>query len=72
MTSIHALAIYETGSSQKREDFFKYEAMLLRILCGAGILDKHECEAETGALARSELDAYVAGNAGEHNSVYAP
>jgi hypothetical protein len=51
------------------KDLFKCEAVLLRILCGAGIFDYHERKAETGALAHSGLDANIRGDTGEDNGV---
>src|ERR1700753_2576823 len=52
-------AAHEAGT---REDVCKGEAVVVRILAGAGIFDDDEVEAESGALAYGGLDTDVGGD----------
>src|SRR5580658_6612514 len=56
-------------ASETREDIFKGEAMMLGVLAGAGVFDKHKGEAEAGALSRRGLHAYIGGDACEDDRV---
>src|ERR1700722_12660023 len=56
-------------AGETREDIFKGEAVMLRVLAGAGIFDEHEGKAEAGALADGGLDAGVGGDASEDDGV---
>src|ERR1700684_3362099 len=59
------------NAGQTREDMFKGEAVMLGVLAGAGIFDKHKGKAEAGALAGCGLHACVGGDTGEDDRVNA-
>src|ERR1700755_1523966 len=46
-------------AAETREDIFKGEAVMLGILAGAGVFDKHKSKAEAGALTGGGLDTYI-------------
>src|SRR5580700_2037055 len=59
------------NAGQTREDMFKGEAVMLSVLAGAGIFDKHKGKAEASALAGCGLDTCVGGDTGEDDRVNA-
>ena len=61
--------VSDTDPGKTREGLFKREAVLFSVMAGASVFDKHEAKAETGALARSGLDACVGRDTGENNGI---
>jgi hypothetical protein len=61
--------VSDTDPGKTREGLFKREAVLFGVMAGASVFDKHEAKAETGALARSGLDACVGRDTGENNGI---
>src|SRR6202008_957243 len=59
------------NACETREDIFKGEAVMLGVLAGAGVFDKHKGKAQAGALTRGGLDTGVGGDACEDDRVNA-
>src|SRR6202008_2715155 len=57
------------NACETREDIFKGEAVMLGVLAGAGVFDKHKGKAQAGTLTRGGLDTGVGGDACEDDRV---